>query len=255
MNQGREQGHAAGLGLAGDGTDADPRTGNGIDARTGYVTDAGARSDDAAPTQQLGLAASAGDRCVNCGAPLASDQRYCVNCGERRGKPRFALAEPAGDAAAAATPAKPSSRRPRVSSGFTLIAGIATLLLAMGVGVLIGHNSAGSQPAAGAQQPVKIDLNGGGSAAAASTPTTAVKSTRHTDASARAHSRTSAKPTKATKSKPTSAQSTKASGAASKVLGGQANTAPATVTQGAQCQSGTAGCQNGKFTGNNFFGQ
>ena len=206
-------------------------------------------------TQQLGLEASAGDRCVSCGAPLANDQRYCINCGERRGKPRFALAEPAGDASAAAQPAKPRRRRPRPSSGFTLIAGIATLLLAMGVGVLIGHNSAGSQPAASAQQPVKIDLSGGGSAAAASTPTTVVKSTHNTGTRAKAHSKPSAKSTKATKSKPTSAQSAKASGAASKVLGGQANTAPATVTQGAECQSGTAGCQNGKFTGNNFFGQ
>ena len=259
MSQGREQARAAGLGLAGNGTDADARTGNGTDAVPGNGADAAARSDGTAPTQQLGLAASAGDRCVNCGAPLSSDQRYCVNCGERRGKPRFVLAEPAGGASAAAPPAKPRSRRPRPSSGFTLIAGIATLLLAMGVGVLIGHNSAPGQPAASAQQPVKIDLSGGGSAGAATTPTTVVKSTAKTGSRAKSHARAHAsahaRSTEATKAKPTSAQSTKASGAASKVLGGQANTAPATVTQGAQCQSGTAGCQNGKFTGNNFFGQ
>ena len=239
MSQGREQAYVAGLGLPANGSDSP------------------VQGDDA-PTQQLGLAASAGDRCVNCGATLSSDQRYCVNCGERRGKPRFTLAEPAADPAAAAPPAPPRSRRLRPSSGFTLIAGIATLLLAMGVGVLIGHNSAPSQPASSGQ-PVKIDLSGGGSsgagAATASTPATAASGSGKAGASSKSHAKSHVKAAVATKPKPTRAQSTNASGAASKVLGGQANTAPATVTQGGQCQSGTAGCQNGKFTGNNFFGQ
>ena len=169
------------------------------------------------------------------------------------------LAEPAADPAAAASPAPNRSRRPRPSSGFTLIAGIATLLLAMGVGVLIGHNSAPSQPASSGQ-PVKIDLSGGGSsgagAATASTPATAASGSGKTGAQSSSHTPShTSRPPSPQKPKPTSAQSTKASGAASKVLGGQANTAPATVTQGGQCQSGTAGCQNGKFTGNNFFGQ
>src|ERR1700722_6408667 len=34
------------------------------------------------------------DRCSSCGAELAVDQRYCVACGQRRGKPRFNLATP-----------------------------------------------------------------------------------------------------------------------------------------------------------------
>ncbi|MFZ0388585.1 MAG: zinc-ribbon domain-containing protein, partial [Solirubrobacteraceae bacterium] len=41
-----------------------------------------------APTENL-VAGTMGDRCVNCGAPLSSDQRYCINCGERRGAARF----------------------------------------------------------------------------------------------------------------------------------------------------------------------
>src|ERR1700733_12540224 len=74
------------------------------------------------------------DRCVNCGAPLASDQRYCVNCGERRGKPRFALAAPQEAVTEEVTTTRSAStpRRPRTSAGFNLIAGVATLLLAMG---------------------------------------------------------------------------------------------------------------------------
>src|SRR5450432_3902940 len=46
--------------------------------------------NDEAATQPL-VSATVGDRCVSCGAPMSSDQRYCVACGERRGKPRFSL--------------------------------------------------------------------------------------------------------------------------------------------------------------------
>ena len=45
-----------------------------------------------------------------------------------------------------------------------------------------------------------------------------------------------------------------AAAAAAKVVGGNANVAPATATTGSSCAAGTAGCQNGKLTGN-YFGQ
>src|ERR1700743_1398390 len=45
---------------------------------------------DEGATETL-VAGTVGDRCVNCGAPLSSDQRYCINCGERRGAARFSL--------------------------------------------------------------------------------------------------------------------------------------------------------------------
>jgi len=213
-----------------------------------------------APTQQIGaLTTAAGDHCAVCAAPLASDQRYCVNCGERRGKPRFTLADQAATETVTTTTGPPPrrSRRPRASSSFTLIAGIATLLLAMGVGVLIGHNSAGTQRSA-SNQPLNVNVNGGGSSAGATTPTTA--GSGNASNSGGGHSKSKAKTAKAAakaaKSKPTAAQSAKASSAASKVLGGNSNnTAPATVTQGQTCSNSQAGCQNGHFTGNNFFGQ
>ncbi|HEX3975912.1 MAG TPA: hypothetical protein VHW96_06580 [Solirubrobacteraceae bacterium] len=211
-----------------------------------------------APTQQLAtLTTAAGDHCGSCGAPLASDQRYCVNCGQRRGKPRFTLAEPAATETVTATSGRPPrrTRRPRASSSFTLIAGIATLLLAMGVGVLIGHNSAGTQRAA-SSQPLKINVNSGGSSAATTPTTTAGGNTANGGGStSKSKPKSSKASAKAARSKPSAAQTAKAGSAASKVLGGSNNTAPATVTQGASCSNTQAGCQNGHFTGNNFFGQ
>jgi hypothetical protein len=228
MSQGREQAQAAGVG---------PGLGP---AENGHE----------APTQRLGLAAVS-DRCTGCGAPLSSDQRYCVNCGERRGHPRFTLAEPVAPAvqAAAAAPRRP--RRARASSGFTLIAGIATLLIAMGVGVLIGHNNTSNSQRAASAPPINLNVgttnSGVGSATTpAASPSTAGGKGKHS-------SKGKARSARAAKAKPSAAESAKAASAATKVLGGSKPTAPATVTQGGACSSSAAGCQNGKFTGG-FFG-
>jgi hypothetical protein len=221
--------------------------------RSDVATPAGpVGSESGEPTRQLALA-GAGDHCVNCGAPLASDQRYCVTCGERRGQPRFALAGPHEEVvqevvktASASTP-----RRPRTSAAFNLIAGVATLLLAMGVGVLIGHNSAGNTTPKAAAAPA-ITINGGVAAKAATTST---------PASTGSGSGGRAKPGKAKHS--ASAKSTKAqpkvviqkaAAAASKVTGGSAKVAAPTDTVGSACNAGEAGCENGKLTGN-YFGQ
>lgn len=224
MSSGREPVRASGSELAGDTLDA--------------------------PTQQMGLAA-VGDRCVNCGALLSSDQRYCVNCGERRGKARFTVAETAVESAPVASAPPRAPRRPRASSGFTLIAGIATLLLAMGVGVLIGHDNAGTQRPA----TQNITVAGGG-ASVAPTSSTAAASSKSTAGTSKSSGTSGAKHARgAAKSKPSAAASQKAAAAATKVTGGTAKVAPATVTQGSSCTAGSAGCQNGHFTGNNFFGQ
>src|ERR1700693_5697303 len=103
---------------------------------------------DDAPTTEL-VTGVVGDRCANCQAPLAPDQRYCVSCGERRGRARFSDASLAAQTAPAAVeaPAPASRRYPRMSSASTLITGVATLLIALGVGVLIGHYSNNATPA------------------------------------------------------------------------------------------------------------
>ena len=35
------------------------------------------------------MVAAGGDQCPNCGASMAPDQRYCLECGHRRGDPRL----------------------------------------------------------------------------------------------------------------------------------------------------------------------
>jgi hypothetical protein len=194
-----------------------------------------ADSQDA--TQEL-VAGPASDRCASCQTPLAPDQRYCVNCGERRGKTRFSFASPTAKPAPASAPERPR-RRPTISSGLSLILGIATLLLAMGVGVLIGHNNnTKATQAAAAPQVIKIQGGGGNSAATNTTPAS-----------------TQANSFKATKTpKLTTKVVKKVQAAAAKVLGSQKNLSQ-NVTQavGGACKGGS-GCQGGKFTGN-YFGQ
>jgi hypothetical protein len=198
--------------------------------------------------------AASSDRCSNCGAQLAPDQHYCVVCGERRGRPRFAGAmfsvtpvpEPVPVASGGI-----QGRATRWPPTATLIAGVATLLVAMGLGILIGHDSSNNTPARAPQQPVNVTVNGGGGGSSAGTSKGA-----STTASSSPTSSSSNKATKSsTKATPkvSTAQQQKSQQAASKVLGSSShNTAPATVQQGGACTHG-AGCQGGKFTGN-FFG-
>jgi hypothetical protein len=105
---------------------------------------------------------------------MAADQRYCLECGERRGAPRLPLMDGLAPRTREPAPA-PRRRRPRMSPNSTLIAGVGTLLLALGIGVLIGRSgdhsgSAGNNPAV---QVVKVPGAGTGTAGAA--PTTAAK--------------------------------------------------------------------------------
>jgi hypothetical protein len=194
-------------------------------------------------------AAGVSDRCANCGAPLASDQRYCVNCGERRGKARFSVASMAAPAAAETTAVTEVQRRPRMSSGATLIAFIGTLLLAVGLGLLIGHENTSGRPTAAAPPVQVVTVGGGGGGTGAATDTTAGNTSTNTGST----NTKSSKKVPAKKVVVTKVVAAKATQAASKVLGGSSNLAPPTVTQGGSCSSGQAGCQGGQFTGN-FFG-
>jgi hypothetical protein len=108
---------------------------------------------------------------------LADDQRYCLECGERRapvsssllgGSPPAGLqaAAPAAGPAPEPPPAAPGGGR---SSTLTVIAGVGVLLLAMGVGVLIGRSAGSRQPAASPQ----VITVAGTPSTPASTPTEA----------------------------------------------------------------------------------
>ena len=162
---------------------------------------AGQPTDDApgpaASEPTANLLVSSGDRCTNCGAALAVDQRYCVECGTRRGKPRFSIADSA----------KPAETAPQAGPAFSVAAGwnrlsailaVIAVLLAIGVGVLIGNAS---------QAPVKVQLSGA------------------------------------------SLSSTGSGGSAGKTTSKSGSGSTSSST----CTNGTAGCKNGKQTGN-FFG-
>jgi hypothetical protein len=124
------------------------------------------------------------ESCANCGAPLASDQRYCLECGERRtpmssvllGAPPVSAEEAPTDARAAGSP--PGGDTAALSAGaggtprsntVTVIAGVGVLLLAMGVGVLIGRSGQSKQAAA----PPQVISVASTPAAASSAPASA----------------------------------------------------------------------------------
>ncbi|HVC08165.1 MAG TPA: hypothetical protein VND98_11350 [Solirubrobacterales bacterium] len=196
------------------------------------------------------LVATTGGQCPACGALMAADQRYCVECGQRRGDPRLpfmdavVLMDTVIKGPRQAAPPPPPKKRRRMSANATLVAGIGTLLLALGVGVLIGRSGERSGSSASTTPVVVKVPNGGGEA----TRTTAETSTgKGTSAGA-----TSSKANKAAAAKTgTSGQSKAAENVLHPVHGVKLPKPEAKV--GETCTKGTAGCTNGKFKGE-FFG-
>jgi len=189
------------------------------------------------------LVAATGEQCPSCGHPVASDQRYCLSCGQRRGDPRlpFMNAVTFMDAMKrpAATSPPPPPKRRRLSPNAALIASVGTLLLAMGVGVLIGRS--GNDTAAAPQQQAPIVIKSG---AETESPTAST-------AKGGTNGGKSGKPSKRAAAK---AKADAESGAgADQVLHPKVKLAPPTAEVGDKCGSG-AGCKNGEFTGE-FFGE
>ena len=83
---------------------------------------------------------------------MAADQRYCLECGQRRGEPRLpfmdavVLMDTVVKGPQQGPPRPTRQRRARLSANATLIAGIGTLLLALGIGVLIGRSGKPHEP-------------------------------------------------------------------------------------------------------------
>jgi hypothetical protein len=122
--------------------------------------------------------------CPQCGAPTALDQRYCLECGERRvsigdrpARSQFLNAlfiPPSARPVAAAPTTAGSGFSPGAAS---IIAGVGVLLLAMGVGVLIGRSGVKTSSAGPAEVvSVSAPSAGSGTAAGASTPSTTAAS-------------------------------------------------------------------------------
>jgi hypothetical protein len=126
--------------------------------------------------------------CRSCGSPLAADQRYCLQCGARRAEARLPFLDilarqvPAAGSPVAAGPAPspPGSRLGRMSTNAAAVAGVACLLLALGVGVLIGGLGQDDSAASGTPQVISV----GGAAPAPAVPvasTAAPAATETTD--------------------------------------------------------------------------
>ncbi len=111
------------------------------------------------------------EQCAKCSAPLADDQRYCLQCGEPRphvsGPPSRTPEAPTKPLAPPDVPAIPLASASGRNNTLALFGGIGVLLLAMGVGVLIGRADAGS-----AKVPPAQVISVGGAAAGSSTPAT-----------------------------------------------------------------------------------
>jgi hypothetical protein len=188
------------------------------------------------------------ENCPSCGALVANDQRYCLACGQRHGEPRlpfmdavvFMDAMKAPPEAASAPP--PKSRR-RISPNAALIAGVGTLLLALGIGVLIGRS--GNHSSAPASQP-PIVIKGGGEEAGATTSAAGGEAISGTS--------TTGKPKKKiVKEKKKAAETGQGAAEVLKPKAG-INMPPATIQPGDSCEAGTEGCRGGKYTGE-FFGE
>jgi hypothetical protein len=111
-------------------------------------------------TQQMQALGEVGEPCTGCGTPLAADQRYCLNCGQRRAGPRVDFrryllpsaeegAPPEPPQAPTPTDATEPPEPGRDYAPLAAVGGIAVLGLMLLVGVLIGkgNNSTASAPA------------------------------------------------------------------------------------------------------------
>jgi hypothetical protein len=217
------------------------------------------------------------ESCPNCGAQMAADQRYCLNCGHRRGDPRLpfmdavvfmeSMSAPGG--AAGATPPPPPAQSDsgnRWNANAALIAGVATLVLAIGVGFLIGRSGhSNSAPQAAAPQVIKVEGGGGGggeeTAAAPEEEASGGKEKGGKSKSKGKKGGNSAIKTEDSGKATKKAEANVKEGAngqteaVEKVLHTESGVKLETeVEVGGKCESGAAGCDGGEFTGN-FFGE
>jgi predicted lipid-binding transport protein (Tim44 family) len=179
---------------------------------------------------------------------MASDQRYCIECGERRtgGGLRDAIPRTQTTTVASAATTPPRRTGWLYSSSGTLIAGVATLLIALGVGVLIGRTGHNNAAPASARQPVQVvTVAGNGPATTPSAAATAATA----GAAAKAATAHHHKSASAAKSKPVQGASSVQQTAAQNHV----KLPPPVVKVGSKCAKGAKGCQGGKFTGK-FFG-
>ncbi|MGK2939332.1 MAG: SPOR domain-containing protein [Solirubrobacteraceae bacterium] len=133
----------------------------------------------AAPEVHAPVLGAPGEPCTTCGSPLAGDQRYCLNCGDRRAGVPSALDELLDAGAAAAPPVEPPAsaltssgdgRRNLPLTWMTAAGAAGALVVAVLLGAIVG-NLTGKAPEVNvpaAKAPV-VNVTGGGAAPAAAT--------------------------------------------------------------------------------------
>jgi hypothetical protein len=136
-------------------------------------------------TMQMPALGEQGELCGGCGAPLAADQRYCLNCGQRRCGPRVdyrrylmpeaveaSPAPTASEAAGTAAAVTPEQQAPagRDYTPLAAVGGIALLGLMLLVGVLIGKGNNSTAPAPPQIVRLGSEAGSGESAPAAAAP-------------------------------------------------------------------------------------
>jgi hypothetical protein len=208
---------------------------------------------------------------------MAADQRYCLNCGHRRGEPRLpfmdavvfmeSMGAPGGGAGGMPPPPPArSDNNSRWNANAALIAGVATLVLAIGVGFLIGRSGHEGSTQAAAPQVIKVEGGtGGGSEETASTAAAEEESTGGNEKGGKSKGAKKGGKT-AIKTEDTGKATKKAEAnvkegdhgqteAVEQVLHTESGVELETeVEVGGKCKAGAAGCEGGKFTGN-FFGE
>jgi hypothetical protein len=203
----------------------------------------------------------AGDNCPTCGASLAPDQRYCLSCGHRRGDPRLPFMDavvfmdaaqgPRKPPAAAAPPPASRDKRPLMSANASLVAGVATLVLAIGVGVLIGRSGeSGSNNVAA--QPQIITVGGGGEGEGAGKHNAAEGSSSIGGSGGGNQTKSATKKKAKGKTETGKSGTSKATEEVYEPAPG-VKIAPPQQKLGGECDPGVAGCgKNGKFEGTFF---
>jgi hypothetical protein len=128
-----------------------------------------------------------GEPCQECGAPLAADQRYCLNCGKRRGGPRVDYTQVVGDvkseapepaggqAHAGSSSPDADEKQERDYAPLAAVGGIAILGLMLLVGVLIGKGNNQTTAAPAPIVTVGETAGGAGKSEADKSETTAAK--------------------------------------------------------------------------------
>jgi hypothetical protein len=127
-------------------------------------------TDPVATTQILGRD---GEPCRECGAPLAADQRYCLNCGKRRSEARIDFQSHLPTAGVTANGGAPTQEQPVVGANepapaperpaqrdytpLAAVGGIAVLGIMLLLGVLIGKGDSDTP----APPPAQVVVPGG----------------------------------------------------------------------------------------------